>query len=68
MVGCETVVCACSLPWGTTKAILIAGFIWAGVTLGAAALPITCWSGEIDGWVTVLVSLESETVAVDSEP
>lgn len=68
VVGCETVVCACSLPCGTTKAILMAGFACAAFTLGAAVLPITCWSGNIEGVVAVVVSLESETVAVDSEP
>lgn len=68
VVGCETVVWTCSLPWGTTKAILMAGLTWAVVTLGAAALAITCWSGKIDRGVVAVVSLESETVAVDSEP
>lgn len=46
----------------------MAGLVWAAVTLGAAALPITCCIGKIDGGVAVVVSLESETVAVDSEP
>lgn len=68
VVGCETVVCTCSLPCGTTNAILIAGLACAAVTLGAAVLPITCWSGKIEGRVAVVVSLESETVVVDSEP
>lgn len=67
-MGCETVVCTCSLPCGTTKAILMAGLACAAVTLGAAALPTTCWRGKIDGGVAAVVSLESETVAVDSEP
>lgn len=68
VVGCDTVVCTCSLPCGTTKAILIAGLACAAVTLGVAALPINCWSGKIDGGVAAEVSLESETVGVDSEP
>jgi len=46
----------------------MAGLTCAAVTLGAAALPISCWSGKIDGGVAAVVSLESETVAVDSEP
>jgi len=46
----------------------MAGLACAAVTLGAAALPISCWSGKIDGGVAAVVSLESETVGVDSEP
>lgn len=66
MVCWDTVVWTCSLPWGTTRAILIAGHAWAVVTHGLAAFPITCCIGDIVGGV--MVSLESDTVAVDSEP
>jgi len=68
VVGCNTLVCTCSLPCGITRAILMAGLVCAAETLGAAALPISCWSGKIDGGVAAVVSLESETVGVDSEP
>jgi hypothetical protein len=46
----------------------MAGLACAAVTLGAAALPINCCSGKIEGGVAAVVSLESETVGVDSDP